>query len=131
MRLLIYNIAYGTGSAGGIKSIFSAHRYLRTTNSVIRSIAEFINQSNADVVGLVDLTLVENNINCACVILYKQPVAYVLTLTIHWQWLALADIIDKQRDQLLRELIWTVVIRAVGHDSWHTISVVVSTYKVI
>lgn len=55
MKLLIYNIAYGTGSAGGIKSIFSAHRYLRTTNSVIRSIAEFINQSNADVVGLVEI----------------------------------------------------------------------------
>ena len=55
MRLLIYNIAYGTGSAGGVRGIFSAHRYLRTPASVIDSIAGFINQSNADVVGLVEI----------------------------------------------------------------------------
>ena len=55
MRLLIYNIAYGTGSAGGVKGIFSAHRYLRTSNTVIDSIAGFINQSSADVVGLVEI----------------------------------------------------------------------------
>ena len=55
MRLLIYNIAYGTGSAGGVKGLLSAHRYLRTPNSVIGSIAEYINHSHADVVGLVEI----------------------------------------------------------------------------
>lgn len=55
MRLLIYNIAYGTGSAGGVKGLFSAHRYIRTPESVIVSIAKFINQSKADVVGLVEI----------------------------------------------------------------------------
>ena len=55
MRLLIYNIAYGTGSSGGLMGILSAHRYLRTPISVIDSIAGFINQSNADVVGLVEI----------------------------------------------------------------------------
>ena len=55
MRLLVYNIAYGTGSAGGVKGILSAHRYLRTPGTVIDSIAGFINQSNADVVGLVEI----------------------------------------------------------------------------
>lgn len=55
MRLLIYNIAYGTGSAGGVKGLFSAHRYLRTPGHVIASIADFINGSGADVVGLVEI----------------------------------------------------------------------------
>lgn len=55
MRLLIYNIAYGTGSAGGVKGLLSAHRYLRTPQSVIDSIAGFINLSGADVVGLVEV----------------------------------------------------------------------------
>ena len=55
MRLLIYNIAYGTGSAGGVRSILSAHRYLRTPSSVIDSIAGFINHSGADIVGLVEI----------------------------------------------------------------------------
>lgn len=55
MRLLIYNIAYGTGSAGGVNGIFSAHRYLRTPSRVITSIADFINGSGADVVGLVEI----------------------------------------------------------------------------
>ena len=55
MRLLVYNIAYGTGSAGGLKGLFSAHRYLRTPGHVIASIAEFINGSGADVVGLVEI----------------------------------------------------------------------------
>lgn len=55
MKLLVYNIAYGTGSAGGIAGIFSAHRYLRTPGNVIDSIASFINGSGADVVGLVEI----------------------------------------------------------------------------
>ncbi len=55
MRLLIYNIAYGTGAAGGLRGILSAHRYLRTPESIISSIAGFINQSNADIAGLVEI----------------------------------------------------------------------------
>ena len=55
MRLLVYNIAYGTGAQGGVAGIFSAHRYLRTPGSVISSIAGFINGSDADVAGLVEI----------------------------------------------------------------------------
>ena len=55
MKLLIYNIAYGTGTSGGLKDFFSAHRYLRTPEKVIDSIADFINRSGADVAGLVEI----------------------------------------------------------------------------
>lgn len=56
MRLLIYNIAYGTGAAtDGFRQIFTIHRYLRTSRSHLDRIVEFIDQSAADVVGLVEV----------------------------------------------------------------------------
>lgn len=55
MKLLIYNIAYGTGTSGGVKGFFSAHRYLRTPEKVIDAIADFIDASGADVAGLVEI----------------------------------------------------------------------------
>jgi hypothetical protein len=55
MRLLVYNIAYGTGTAGGIGTVFSAHRYLRTREAYLDRIIDFIDGSDADVVGLVEI----------------------------------------------------------------------------
>ena len=62
---------------------------------------------------------------------YIQPVAHVLTLTIYWQWLAMTDIVDEQRNQLLWELVWTVVVRAVGYDGRHTVCIVESADEVV
>ena len=70
----------------------------------------------ADVIGLGYLTLVENHIDGTGMIYYIQPVAHILTLTIYRQWLAMTDVVDEQRNQLLWELVWTIVVRAVGHD---------------
>ena len=63
-------------------------------------------------------------------IYYIQPVAHVLTLTIYWQWLAMTDVVDEQRNQLLWELIWSVVVRADGHDGRHTVCIVESTDEI-
>ena len=73
----------------------------------------------------------ENHVDSTGVILDIEPVAHVLTLTINGKRLAMADIVDKQRNQLLRELIRAVVIRAVRHDDRHTISIVISADKMI
>lgn len=55
MRILVYNIAYGTGSPGGMhKRLFTAHRYLRTDAEHFEKISDFIERSNADIVGLVE-----------------------------------------------------------------------------
>ena len=64
----------------------------------------------SDVVGIGNLTLMENHIDGTGMILNIQPVAHILTLTIDGQRLTMADIVDKQRNQLLRELIRTVVV---------------------
>ena len=39
--------------------------------------------------------------------------------------------IARIENQLLRELVWTVVVRTVGHDSWHTVCIVESTDEVV
>ena len=85
----------------------------------------------ADVVSLGNLTIVENHINGTGMIYYIQPVAHVLALTIYWQWLAMTDVVDEQRNQLLWELVWTVVVRAVGHDGRHIVCIVESTNEVV
>lgn len=56
MRLLVYNIAYGTGCPGGMaKRLWTVHRYLRTSHSHLDRIIEFIDGSAADVVALVEI----------------------------------------------------------------------------
>ena len=85
----------------------------------------------ADVVSLGNLTLVENHIDGTGMVYYIQPVAYILALTIYWQWLAMTDVVDEQWNQLLWELVWTVVVRAVGYDGRHTVCIVESTDEVV
>ena len=84
-----------------------------------------------DVVSLGNLALMENHIDGTGMIHYIQPVAHVLTLTIYRQWLAMTDVVDEQRNQLLWELVWTIVVRAVGHDGRHTVCIVESTNEVV
>ena len=86
---------------------------------------------SADVVCLSHLALMEYDVDGAGVIHYIQPVAHVLTLAIYRQRFAVADIVDEQWDELLGELIRTVVVRAVGYDSRHSVCVVESTHKVV
>lgn len=43
----------------------------------------------------------------------------------------MTDVIDEQRDQPLGELIRTVVIRVIGYDCRHVVSVVEGTYEMI
>ena len=85
----------------------------------------------ADVIRIGYFTLMENEVNSTGMILYIQPVAHILTLAVDGQRLAMTDVVDEQRNQFLRELIRSVVVRAVGHDDGHAVSVVISTYKVV
>jgi endonuclease/exonuclease/phosphatase family metal-dependent hydrolase len=53
---MIYNIAYGTGSAGTmLGSIGTSYRYLRSTERNLESLAEFIQSQNPDIVGLLEV----------------------------------------------------------------------------
>lgn len=85
----------------------------------------------AYVVCIRNLSFMENYVYRTRMIHHIQPVAHVLTLAIHRQRLAVTNIIDKQRNQLLRKLVRPIVVRAVSHYSRHPISIMISTHKMI
>ena len=73
----------------------------------------------------------EDKVDGTGMVLNEQPVAHILTLTIDRQRLAMADVIDEQRNQLLRELIGAVVVGTVGDNNWHAIGVMEGANKVV
>ena len=86
---------------------------------------------SADIVCVGNLALVEDKVDGACMVFYEQPVANVLALSIDWQRFAVANVVDEQRYQFLRELIGTVVVRAVGHNDRHAVGVVECSDKMV
>ena len=64
-------------------------------------------------------------------ILHIQPVADILSLSIYRKRLAMTDIVDKQRDKLLRELVWTIIVGTVRHDGRHPVSIVERTHEMV
>ena len=84
-----------------------------------------------DVVGFSYFAVMEEEVDGTGMIFYKEPVAHVLAFAIDREWLAVANVVDEERYQLLRELIGSVVVRAVGHDGRHAIGIMISSYEVI
>ena len=85
----------------------------------------------AYVVSVRRLALVEYQVDGTGVVFYIEPVAHVLALAVNRQWLAVAYVVDEQWYQLLRELVRSVVIGAVGYYRWHAVCVVECAYEVI
>lgn len=85
----------------------------------------------ADVVRVSRLAGMKNDVDGSCMVHHIQPVAHILPLAIDRQWLAVADVVDEERDQLLGKLVGTVIVGAVRHDGRHTIRVVESPHKVV
>ena len=84
-----------------------------------------------DVVGFSYLAIVEDEVDGTSMVFYKKPVAYILTLAIDRERFAIADVVNEERNELLRELVWTIVVLAVSQDGWHAVSVVEGTNKVV
>ena len=80
----------------------------------------------ADVVDFTNSTFVDNQVNGLAVVLHIQPVTDVQTLSINRQRLVSQCISDHQRDQLLREVIRTIVVRATGNRHRQAVGTVVS-----
>ena len=68
-RVLIYNIAYGSGApTSHAGNIFKLHRYLKKSGHNLKKISTFIESSKADIVGLIEVdtgSLRTSNINQA------------------------------------------------------------------
>ena len=79
---------------------------------------------SADVVGLSDAAFMEDQIDRAGMVLDVKPVADILAGSIYRKRSPIAYIIDEQRDKFLRELVRSVIVRAVGHDGRKAVGVV-------
>ncbi|MFA6716914.1 MAG: hypothetical protein WCS27_16160, partial [Victivallaceae bacterium] len=53
---MVYNIAYGTGGPNGNSHrVLTSHRYIKTHGRYFEKIIDFIKESGADIVGLVEV----------------------------------------------------------------------------
>ena len=55
-RVLVYNIAYGSGAPSSYtENLLKIHRYLKRPHNNLKKISKFIESSNADIVGLIEI----------------------------------------------------------------------------
>ena len=73
----------------------------------------------------------EDHIDCPCVILNVEPVTHILPFSIDRKRTTLTDVIDEQWYKLLRKLVRPVIVRAVGHNCRHPVSVMIGTDKMV
>ena len=73
----------------------------------------------------------EDQVYCPGVVLDEEPVADVFTPAIDRKWLAMAYIVDEQWNKLFRELVRTVVVRAVGDYGRHAVGVVIGADEMV
>ena len=85
----------------------------------------------ADVVGVGNLSSMENHVDGTGMVLHVEPVAHVLALAIDGKGTAMADVVDEEGDELLGELEGAVVVGAVRDDGGHAVGVVEGTHEVV
>src|SRR5262249_20352839 len=85
----------------------------------------------SNVIGFAASTTGKDHSDGRAMILNVEPVANVLSVSVHGQGLACGRVQYRQRDQLFRELVWAIVVRAVGRDDRQSIRVKVGPNQMI
>ena len=85
----------------------------------------------ADIVGFADNAFGNNLIQRAGVIFDKQPVADLHPVAVHGQRFAIERVQNHQWNEFFREMVRTVVVRAVGYDSRQAVSAQPRTHEVV
>ncbi len=78
----------------------------------------------AHVVHLTDLAVICYHVDGLAVVFHIQPVADLHTVTVDGQLLVVLDVVDHQRDELLRELVGAVVVGAASDVHGHAVGIV-------
>ena len=73
----------------------------------------------------------EDGVDGAGVVFHIEPIAHILALAVHGQGLAGADVVDEEGDELLRELVGAVVVRAIGYQCGQPVGVVEGSHEVV
>jgi hypothetical protein len=85
----------------------------------------------ADVVHVANLPCLKHAPDGRAVIGHVQPVAPLLAVAVDRQRFAGQRIVDAQRDQLFREVIRTVIVRAIGRQDRQAIGVVPGPHQMV
>ena len=106
-------MAEAVGNVGDEVEVFTFF----ATKEPVNGIDDYLDDVNvlplveaADVVGFGYLAIVEDEVDGTGMIFYKKPITHVLAFAIDRQWLAVADVVDEERNQFLRELVWPIVV---------------------
>ena len=84
-----------------------------------------------NIVSFPNSSLVKNNINCPCMVFYKQPISNILAFPVNRKRLFVDNIMNTKRNQFFREMIRTIIVGAIGNFNWQSKSVIVGSYKMI
>src|ERR1700728_4836460 len=85
----------------------------------------------ADVVDLAGPPLRQATGDRLAVVGDMQPIAHLESVAVHREGLAPQNIDERERDELLGELIGPVVVRAVAQGSLQSVSLVIRAYQMI
>ncbi len=83
---------------------------------------------SSDIVGFSNFAIVENCVDSPGVVLDVEPVSYIFTFSVDGKRFALTYVVYEKRYELFRELLRTVIIRAVCDDSRHSVGIMVRSY---
>ena len=83
----------------------------------------------SDKIGLPDLPFGQNEPNSTSVVIDMNPIAYVQTVPVQFRTLPAPDACNRMRNELLRVLIWTIVITAIRNCCLQTIGTNPSPHK--
>ena len=81
------------------------------------------------IVNLTQATLLNNHVNCLAVILYIEPVSNLHTVAVNRQLFVLQGVVDHQRNQLFRELVWAVIVRTPGDIDGKPVCIPIGLHK--
>ena len=85
----------------------------------------------AEVIGLARLAMVESCDEGLAVVADVKPVADLGASAVNGQRLAIEGFFDNERDEFFRELIRSVVVRAIGGDGWDAVGLMIGADEVI
>ncbi len=87
--------------------------------------------ASPNVVGLPEPAARKDQREGAGVVLHMKPVTYIDAVSVDRQWHPLEAVEDHERDEFLRKLIGTIVIRAIRKNDWHAVRPVLGHCEVI
>ena len=119
-----------------LRRVFEKHHpdavvHLAAESHVDRSITDPNAFINTNVVGFPCFRFMETLEDRFCVVDHIKPVARIFSVAIDGKRFSVQDIVNAERNQLFRKMVWTVIIGTVRDNKRHSVSVSISANQMI